>query len=238
VTRQVSYQHGDTPLTGVLHWTDEARPRPGLLLVHGGAGRDQHAIEQAERFARLGLTVFALDMYGDGVAGDRDRVMETLGALRADRDLLVARASAGLAILSGSAEASRPVAVVGYCFGGMVALEVARAGVEIDGVISIHGSLATTHAAQPGSVRARVLALHGVLDPHVPMTQVHAFSDEMTAAGVDWQVNLYGGAMHGFTHRHAIAGAMPGVEYHATTDRRSFAAASEFLSELAREHRE
>jgi dienelactone hydrolase len=98
-------------------------------------------------------------------------------------------------------------------------------------VVSMHGSLATTNRAEPGAVTAKVLVCHGALDPHVPMAGVVAFTEEMTKAGADWQVNVYGGAMHGFTHAHAVDGATPGVAYHAATDRRSFAAAQAFLDE-------
>jgi dienelactone hydrolase len=95
----------------------------------------------------------------------------------------------------------------------------------------MHGSLATAKRAEPGVVTAKVLVCHGALDPHVPMADVVAFTEEMTKAGADWQVNVYGGAMHGFTHAHAVDGATPGVAYHAGTDRRSFGAAQAFLDE-------
>ena len=97
--------------------------------------------------------------------------------------------------------------------------------------VSMHGSLATANRAEPGAVAARVLVCHGALDPHVPMADVVAFTEEMTKAGADWQVKVYGGAMHGFTHARGVDGATPGVAYHAETDRRSFAAAQAFLDE-------
>jgi dienelactone hydrolase len=100
----------------------------------------------------------------------------------------------------------------------------------------MHGSLATTNRAEPGAVAAKVLACHGALDPHVPMADVVAFTEEMTKAGADWQVNVYGGAMHGFTHAHAVDGATPGVAYHAETDRRSFAAARTLLDAALAAH--
>jgi dienelactone hydrolase len=99
------------------------------------------------------------------------------------------------------------------------------------GVVSIHGSLATVKPAEPGAVRAKVLACHGALDPHVPLADVVGFAEEMGHAGADWQLIMYGGAMHGFTHEHATPGAIPGVAYDAPADRRSFAAALAFLAE-------
>ena len=234
-TRQVPYADGDTPLQGVLAWDDaQSQPQPGILLVHGAGGLDDHATGQARRYAALGYTVLACDMFGEGVAGDRGRVMAVITAFREDPDRLVRRAVAGLQALRDCAESEGCIAAVGFCFGGLTALTLARAGVDIAGVVSMHGALATVRRAQPGAMTAKVLACHGAIDPHVPMSDVAAFSDEMTAAGADWQLNAYGGAMHGFTHERAVPGATPGVEYHAPTDRRSFAAARMFLDELPR----
>jgi dienelactone hydrolase len=231
-TRTLSYHDVETPLTGLLHW-DEAQPdrRPGILLIHGGAGLDEHARDQARRYAELGYVVFACDMLGDGVAGDRERVIGCLTALRDNPALLVRRGQAGLAALARCLEIDGRFAAVGFCFGGMAALALARSAVELAGVVSIHGSLATARPAEPGSVKAKVLVCHGALDPHVPMADVNAFIDEMNRAGPDWQLNMYGGAMHGFTHKHATPGAIPGVAYDPRADERSFAAASNFLTE-------
>ena len=236
-TRDLSYRDLDTPLTGLFCW-DDARggPRPGILLVHGGAGLDAHAREQACRYAALGYAVLACDMFGDGIAGDRDRVMACLLALRDDPDLLVRRGQAGLTALSGCPEAAGPTAAVGFCFGGMAALALARAGTNLAGpalaaVVSIHGSLATSAPAEPGAVTARILACHGAADPHVPPADVAAFAGEMNRAEADWQLVMYGRAQHGFTHRHAVPGATPGVGYDRPADERSFAAARVFLAE-------
>jgi dienelactone hydrolase len=170
-------------------------------------------------------------MLGDGVAGNRDRVIASLTALRDNPELMVRRAQAGLAALTQNSVGDGRVAAVGFCFGGMVALELARSGEPIAAVVSMHGSLATSKRAQRGAVRARLLVCHGALDPHVPMTDVTAFAEEMGDAGADWQVIMYGGAVHGFTHSTAAPGAVPGVAYHALTDARSFEAARGFLAE-------
>jgi len=113
----------------------------------------------------------------------------------------------------------------------MAALALARAGTRLAGVVSIHGSLATASPARPGSVTARLLVCHGAMDPHVPMAHVAAFAEEMNRAGADWQLVMYGGAQHGFTHKRAAPRAAPGVAYHPPSDERSFAAASAFLAE-------
>ena len=232
-----SYRDVDTPLTGAL-FRDETMPgrRPGVLLVHGGAGLDEHARLQARRYAALGYVVFACDMFGDGVAGDRDRVIQCLTGLRDNPALMVRRAQAALRELSRWPGTDGRVAAIGFCFGGLAVLTLARSGEPLAGAVSIHGSLATGSPAQPGHVRARLLACHGAKDPHVPLTDVLAFAEEMDRAGADWQLIMYGGALHGFTHAHAKPGAIPGVAYDRLADNRSFAATRSFLSEVFAGH--
>lgn len=127
-TRTVAYADQDTALTGELYWDAGAAPRPGILLIHGGAGLDDHARGQASRYAALGYVVFACDMLGDKVAGDRARVIGSLTAMRDDPRLLAGRAQAGLAELAGCGLATEPFAAVGFCFGGLAALTLARSG--------------------------------------------------------------------------------------------------------------
>lgn len=230
-TRALPYDDLETPLTGVLHWSKTwPAGRPGILLIHGGAGLDEHARGQARRYAALGYVVLACDMLGDGVAGDRARVMECLTALRDDPALLARRGRAGLAALSGCPGASGPVAAIGFCFGGMAALTLARSGANLAAAVSIHGTLATSSPAQAGSVQARLLVCHGSMDPYVPPADVAAFAEEMNRAGADWQLIMYGQAVHGFTHQDA-AGTTPGVAYDPLADERSFAAARTFLAQ-------
>jgi dienelactone hydrolase len=233
-TRVLAYGDLDTALTGVLHWNPaQPGPRPGILLIHGGGGLDEHARDQAHRYAELGYSVLASDMYGDGVAGDRERVIACVTALRDDPVLLTRRAQAGLTALSGCAEtAAGPMAAVGFCFGGMAALTLARSGADLAGAVSIHGSLATSRPASQGAVTARILACHGSADPHVPMDDVAAFAAEMDNSAADWQMIIYGGAMHGFTHRQAAPGGIPGVAYDPVADVRSFGAVRAFLADV------
>lgn len=231
-TRAVTYRDQDTALTGWLAWDDAGRrPLPGLLLVHGGAGLDDHAKGQARRYAAHGYAVLACDMLGDGVAGDRERVMACLTGLRGDPQRLSRRAHAGLAALAACPEAGGRLAAVGFCFGGLAVLTLARSGAGLAAVVSVHGSLAAVRPAEPGTVTTKVLACHGALDPHVPLADVTRFAEEMNHAQADWQLIMYGGAMHGFTHEHAVPGAMPGVAYHQVADQRSFAAIQAFLAD-------
>ncbi|HEY0795617.1 MAG TPA: dienelactone hydrolase family protein [Acidisarcina sp.] len=230
-TEVVRYRDGDQDLTGTLFLgATTTEKSPGILVVHGGAGLDEHARQQALRFAELGYVVFACDIYGDGVAGDRQRVMARIAELRQDIARLRQRASAGLKILRSHQQVDDRLAVVGYCFGGMTALELARSGEKVVGVVSVHGTLGTSHPAEEGTIKAKILVCHGALDPHVPMSQVSDFVIEMNTARADFQLVVYGGAMHGFTHK--TGPHPPGVSYDAVTDARSFNAMGAFLEEL------
>ena len=231
-TEPIGYRDGDTRLNGVLaRNTDHAGTRPGILVLHGGAGLDDHARGRARRFAEAGFVVFACDMYGEGVTGDRERTMRQIGELRNNPAALIRRVESAIDILSSRPDVDGRIAAVGYCFGGMIVLEYARRGSRLSGAVSVHGTLATTSPAGPSSIGARILVCHGALDPHVPMSQVTAFADEMKAAGADYQLIVYGSAMHGFTHETAT-GQQPGVQYHAKTDARSSVAIQTFLAEL------
>jgi dienelactone hydrolase len=230
-TETIAYRDGDTELTGQFAWDyDRNDKHPGILVVHGGAGLDDHAKDRAKRIAEMGYIAFACDMYGNGVTGNRERVIAKIQELRGDPAKLCQRALAGIGVLAAHPRHNGRIAAVGYCFGGMTVLELARSGADIAGVVSIHGSLATSRPAQLDAIKAKLLVCHGALDPHVPMPHVNAFSEEMSAARADWQLIVYGGAMHGFTHE--AASAMPGVAYNAQADARSAAAMRSFFTEL------
>jgi len=232
-SQDVSYKDSDVSLTGFLVWDDtRADERPGILVVHGGAGLDDHARNRARRIAEFGFVAFACDMYGDGVAGDRPRVIARIAELRSTPGQLCQRAQAGLNELASHPNVDGRFAAVGYCFGGMTVLELARAGTDLAGVVSVHGTLGTSRPAQAGTVTAKILVCHGALDPHVPLTQVSAFIEEMNTARADWQLIAYANAMHGFTHEHAASHPTPGVAYHAPTDARSWTAIQTFFGEL------
>jgi dienelactone hydrolase len=231
-TKEVAYKDADTNLSGTLFWDEsQTAKRPGVLVIHGGAGLDDHAKNRARRFAELGYVAFACDMYGEGVAGSRERIMACINELRAEPDRLSRRANAGIDALKSHplADTSR-IAAVGYCFGGMTVLELARSGAPIAGIVSVHGSLDTKNPAAPDAIKAKILVCHGALDPHVPLTQVAAFADEMKAANADWQLMIYGQAVHGFTHQDKWN--VPGVAYHAASDARSWRAIEAFFAEI------
>jgi dienelactone hydrolase len=229
--QEIAYRDGDTPLNGLLY-TNSAKTGkgPGLLLVHHAYGLDEHTREHAAAHAEAGFVVFACDMYGSEVAGNRERMTALLMEMRANPAKLVSRGRAGLAVLAAHPLFDGRLAAIGYCFGGMTVLQMARSGVDFVGAVSVHGSLATVEPAAADAIKAKILVCHGALDPHVPMAQVAAFIEEMKQARADWQLIIYGDAMHGFTSK--VASVNPGVAYNAAADARSTTAIQNFFAEL------
>jgi len=228
LTHKIAYRDHDTSLTGTLVRNGRrSGPSAGVLVVHGGAGPDAHAVKQAHRFAEAGYVAFACDMYGADVVGNRERVLAAIEWLRSDRTRIAARAQPAVDILRAQPDVGS-VAVVGYCFGGLVALELARHGLDLQAFVSVHGTLTTRQPADLRPIAAPVLVCQGAVDPHCRLEHVLTFAEEMKTAGADWELVLYGRAMHGFTHDDA-KGQMPGVLYDADADARAFAAIGAFL---------
>lgn len=235
VTKEIEYRHGDLLLEGYVAYPKDARGKlPGVLICHQWMGLTPYERMRAEETAKLGKVAFALDLYGKGVRpGNPQEAAKMAGGYKADRALLRARALAGLDALR-KLEACDPskIAVMGYCFGGTTALEVARSGAELAGAVSFHGDLSSPAPEDAKKIKGRVLALHGGDDPFVPPSQVAAFEDEMRKAGVDWQLVSFGGAVHSFTHKAAGNDPSKGAAYNEKADRRSWEMYKDFLAEL------
>lgn len=234
-TDYIDYHDGDTALEGYFAWDETAHsPRPLVLVAHDWSGRREFACSAAERMVELGWCGFAIDLYGKGVFGrDGDTAGNSalMSPFASDRALLRRRLHAALTTARQlpHVDAER-IGAIGYCFGGMAVLELARSGADIEGVISIHGLLGAGNADNE-RIRAKVLALHGHDDPMGPPDQVLAFEQEMTAASADWQVHVYGGTRHAFTnpaaHDHAL-----GTVYSDAANARAQRAIADFLQEL------
>ncbi len=226
-TEDIEYHADGARLIGQLV-VDEARPgrRPGVLVAPEGAGLVDLTKSIARRLAELGYVAFAMDYYGDGKPlADMSEVMPRINAFMAEPSTIRARASEALRVLASQPQCDPDrLAAIGYCFGGTTVLELARSGADVKAVVAFHAGLEVTRPAAPGQVRAKVLAQIGALDPIVPAEQRVAFEQEMTAAGVDWQMIVYGGAGHSFTNPGIAAFGMPGFDYHELTDRRSWTA--------------
>jgi len=233
-TEVVEYRQGDTVLQGWVAWDDAVKgPRPGVLLIHDWMGATAHQKALVEKLAALGYVALAADVYGKGVRpADAKAAAAEAGKYYGDRAVLRARARAGLDFLATrpQADPSR-LAVTGYCFGGMTALELARSGAPVLAAVSFHGSLGTPTTQDAKQIRGGVLALHGADDPYVKPEEVKAFTDEMRAANVDWQLVQYSGAVHSFTDPRAGTDNSKGAAYNAVADRRSWEAMKDFLAE-------
>lgn len=236
-TERIGYRHGDTLLEGYLAYDDSMTGKhPGVLVAHEWWGLNDYAKRRAEQLARLGYVAFALDMYGKGkVTTDPKVAGEWAGIFRNDRPLARARAQAGLEALKSLPQVDPArIAAVGYCFGGMVVLEMARGGADLRGVVSFHGGLSTPNPADSRNIKGKVLVLHGADDPFESPAEIAAFQEEMRKAGVDWQMVYYGGAVHAFSNPDAGKAGMKGVAYNEAADRRSWLAMRDFFDEIFR----
>ena len=231
--REIDYTHGEVALRGYAAFPDAEGPAPGVLVAHDWSGRGESALASARRLAALGYVGFALDMYGGGrVSSDPKENGERMGALRADRGLLIGRMQASLDTLHGLEEVdSARTGAIGFCFGGLCVLDLARSGADVGGVVSFHGLLDPPQAELRRPIGAKVLVLHGYKDPMVPPDSMLAFAQEMDDAGVDWQLHAYGQAVHAFTNERANFPAM-GAVYHEATARRAFRTMAGFFSDL------
>ena len=233
-TRLVDYRDGDLDLEGRLAWDGAVQgPRPGVLVAHTIRGRSGFEEDKARLLAEMGYAGFAIDVYGkDAIGSAFDDCRRRMEALRHDRATLQRRLLCAVEALRGQPEvdASR-VAAIGYCFGGLCVLDIARTGEPIAGVVSFHGLFDAPGNTAGNKVEARILALHGWDDPLATPTQAVALGEELTAMGADWQLHCYGNVRHAFTNPAADASTGLTV-YNADADRRSWTAAKYFLSEL------
>ena len=225
-TREVDYKQNGTTLKGLLAWDDaQAGKRPGVLVVHEWWGLNEHSRNAARRLAEAGYVALALDMYGDGEVATHQHDAEALmNAVTKDPAVVAARFNAALAQLKQDPHVDpEKIAAIGYCFGGQVVLDMARAGADLDAVVSFHGLLATKTPAQKGKVTSRILVLTGDADPFNPPEQVEAFKKEMQAAAARFEVISYPGVKHGFTNPDASKYGMDALAYDARADKESWA---------------
>jgi len=231
----VEYRHDEAVLEGVFAWDDAlAGQRPGVLVVHEWTGINNHIKERIEKLASLGYLAFAADIYGKGIRPQgREAASAQAKIYRSNIPLMRERVRRGLETLTEHQLADpQKTAAIGYCFGGTTALELARSGANLKGVVSFHGGLATQSPEDAKNIRAKVLVLHGADDPHVPPKEVLAFQDEMRNAGVDWQMIHYSNAVHSFTNKQAGNDNSKGAAYNEMADKRSWEAMKLFFGEI------
>jgi len=232
-TQDVRYADGDLSCHGFLAYDDaQTGKRPGVLVVHEAFGLGQHAMDRARMIAELGYVGFAADLFGDRRQVGPAELMDVIGSLAGDPPTLRKRAKAALSTLAAQPQVdSSKLFGIGFCFGGTTVLELARDGCNLLGVVGFHSGLETKAPAQPGAVKASVLALIGADDPLVPPQQRLGFEEEMRKAGADWQMVLYGNTLHSFTNPAADGSVMPAVMYDAKADKRSWRVMKDFFEE-------
>lgn len=233
-SQSVEYKEGNTVLEGHVAYDDSVQgKRPGVLLFPDWAGVGDYARKRAAMLVELGYAVFCADVYGKGV---RPSGFEACSAemmkYAKDRPLLRARARAGLDLLRALPVVDgAKTAGIGYCFGGLCCLELARTGAELAGIVGFHCALNSTNPAEAKNIKAKVLILNGADDPVVPDAETQAFEKEMREANVDWQLVRYGNTVHGFTQWFIPPGGKEAA-YNESSDKRSWIAMQDFFKEI------
>jgi dienelactone hydrolase len=225
---------GDTVLEGLLAWDDALQgARPGVMVCHAWAGRSDLENDKAIELARLGYTGFAMDLYGKGIlGGSTEENANLMQPFLDDRQMLQARLLRSLQTMRDQIEVDDAnVATIGFCFGGLCALDLARTGEQLAGVVSFHGLLGSPGNTGGNTISAKILVLHGWDDPMAPPDAVVALGEELTSMGADWQLHGYGRTLHAFTNPQANDPGF-GTVYSAVADRRSWQAMKNFLAEL------
>lgn len=231
----VDYEHDGVVLEGYLAMDDAISSlRPGVLVIHQWMGLTEFEEQYCQRLAAEGYVVMAADVYGKGVRpADRSEAGAQATLYRSDRALMRSRVQAGLEFLRSQLQVDGTrMAVMGFCFGGGCALELARSGADVQAVVSFHGNLDTPNPADAANIKGSVLVLHGADDPSISAEQKAAFEDEMRAANVDWQLVSYGNAVHAFTHESAGNDNSKGAAYNDKAAKRSWQAMLYFLNEI------
>ena len=235
---EIFYEANGIKLKGYLAFDPSiSGPRPGVIVVHEWWGHNEYVRRRARMLAKLGYVALAVDMYGDGkLANHPAEAKAFMQEVIGNKEIAKARYMAGMDVLKQhELTKSGNIAAIGYCFGGAVALHMARAGEELKGVASIHGSLGTDTPAQPGVVQAKILVLTGGDDPFVPSEQVEAFRNEMASANISPEIVIYPDARHAFTVPEATKKGtdmnLP-LKYDEAADKDSWSRLEKFLAEI------
>jgi dienelactone hydrolase len=234
-TKVVTYSVDGEVMEGYLAYDKQIEgKRPGILVVHEWCGINDYIRKRTEQLAVLGYVAFAADIYGKGKrAKSADEAKKYASVYQKNRQLLRSRAKAGLEVLKKMdlTDTSR-LAAIGYCFGGMTVLELARSGADVKGIVSFHGTLDTPDMSDARHIKGSVLILQGADDPFVPMAQRTAFQNEMEKGNVDWQMITYGHAVHSFTNPASGNDPSKGIAYNRNADRRSWNAMKNLFAEI------
>jgi dienelactone hydrolase len=232
--KTVAYLEGNQKLEGFLATpTKPNAKKAGIIVLHAWMGISDHEKESAEKLAKLGYYSFVADVYGLGNKPENtDEAGKLAGYYKTDFTSYQNRIQLAIDQLVKAGANADEIAVIGYCFGGTGAIEAARGGLKVKGVVSFHGGLGKDGNRLAKPITAKVLALHGADDPYVPAKEVSAFEDEMRTSNADWQLNIYANAVHAFTHKDAGTDNSKGAAYNEKADKRSWEAMKIFFDEL------
>jgi len=233
--KSVIYKEKDTELEGYMAESPiKKKKMPGFIIVHDWMGLSDDNKQEAEKLADKGAVALAVDIYGKGVRPkNADEAGKTAGIYKKDRALLKARIQAGYKLLLENKKVDpKKIIILGYCFGGMTALDLARTGADLAGVVSYHGNLDSADSKEAKNIKAKVLVLHGAIDPYVPAAQIDAFQKEMDEAKIDYQIVKYSGAVHAFTNKKAGTDISKGAAYNAVADARARKQFDAFVAEV------
>jgi dienelactone hydrolase len=224
-SQRITYEADGLRMNSQLFYESGAHRQRGILVFPEAFGLGGHALSRAERLAQMGYVALACDLHGDRRnLTDLQEVTSLVGALRAEVSRIRARALAGFNALGQRPEVDPDkIAAIGFCFGGTMALELARSGANVAAVVGFHSGLATVAPQDAHNIKGKVLVCIGADDPGIPVDQRKAFEEEMRAGKVDWQMNVYGGVVHSFTNPDADkAGRPEQLRYDAKADARSW----------------
>jgi dienelactone hydrolase len=231
--KAVSYADGRQKLNGFA--AAPAKPlaeKPGILILPAWKGIDDHCKEVAQDLANLGYHAFIADIYGEGnYPKDTKEAGERSGFYKKNYEAYQQRIAAALAGLVKSGANAEKIVVIGYCFGGAGALEAARSGMPVKGVVSFHGSLGKDPSRPNNGITAKVLICHGADDPYVSAADLAGIQQEMRESKADWQMVYYANAVHAFTEKAAGNDNSKGAAYNEKADRRSWQHMLDFLAE-------
>jgi dienelactone hydrolase len=229
----LEYQADGRTMVGRLALPTGQGRHPAVLIAHEGPGLVDHQRSRADQLAELGYVAFALDYQGGGKPmTDWETMIARLNELWHDLERTRALARAGLDVLLAQPRAdTTQLAAIGYCFGGHLVLELARAGTALAVVVGFHPRLATPRPLDAANITAKVLVCIGTEDPLISVGERLMFEEQMRTAGVDWQMNLYGGAQHSFTNPQVDRLQVPGLRFDRISAERSWRAMLDLFDE-------
>lgn len=235
----VEYKDGKTVLEGAIVYdaalVQSGKKLPAVIIVHNWMGVGEYVMMRAQQMAEMGYVAFVADIYGKGVRPQTVKeAAELAGKYRSgDRKELRSRARAAFDVVKKNKSVdTKKISAMGYCFGGTVALDMARIGLPLAGAISFHGGLASAAANDAKKIKTKLLVLHGAIDPFVPEAEVSQFQKELNEAGINYEFVSYSGAVHSFTEKAAGNDIKAGAAYNEQADKRSFVAMKNFLTEV------